>query len=178
MFYKPNFCCECGEKIERTEWKLWTSRRFCAVCEPEKRVFDMLPKALAGVCTVGAIFVLGSYLQSRPTSDLPLVKSSPASTRLAQVPASEPIKRATAEPEYQSQSNPRNRNVVEPAPSVAAAAPKSIGKNNKDDAVYMCGAATKKGTACTRRVKGNVRCWQHTGMPAILPAAKLKISQQ
>lgn len=31
--------------------------------------------------------------------------------------------------------------------------------------IYTCGARTKKGTPCSRRVHGPVRCWQHKGMP-------------
>jgi hypothetical protein len=42
---------------------------------------------------------------------------------------------------------------------------------------YYCGAETKKGTPCSRKVKGNVRCWQHTGMPAMLPPDKLLVSR-
>ena len=42
-----------------------------------------------------------------------------------------------------------------------------------EEAVYICGARTKKGTPCSRRVHQPARCWQHKGMPAILPAEKL-----
>jgi hypothetical protein len=41
--------------------------------------------------------------------------------------------------------------------------------------VYYCGASTAKGTPCKHRVKGNVRCFQHVGMPALLPPDKLRI---
>jgi hypothetical protein len=44
-----------------------------------------------------------------------------------------------------------------------------------DEPVYICGARTKKGTPCSRRVHGPVRCWQHKGMPAMLPPEKLII---
>jgi len=43
------------------------------------------------------------------------------------------------------------------------------------DQLYTCGARTKKGTPCSRRVHGPVRCWQHKGAPAMLPAEKLII---
>ncbi|HEX6046018.1 MAG TPA: hypothetical protein VFZ22_16105 [Pyrinomonadaceae bacterium] len=43
--------------------------------------------------------------------------------------------------------------------------------------VYICGARTKKGKPCSRRVHGPVRCWQHKGMPAMLPAEKLVIKE-
>ena len=41
--------------------------------------------------------------------------------------------------------------------------------------VYYCGAQTKKGTSCTRRVKDAGRCWQHTGQPVNLPKEKLVV---
>jgi hypothetical protein len=49
------------------------------------------------------------------------------------------------------------------------AATKSVGATKETDAVYYCGAATKKGAPCSRRVKhAGERCWQHQGMPSIL----------
>jgi hypothetical protein len=42
--------------------------------------------------------------------------------------------------------------------------------------VYTCGARTRKGTPCSRRVHGPVRCWQHKGLPAMLPVEKLRVS--
>ncbi|HEY5446713.1 MAG TPA: hypothetical protein VIJ87_20095, partial [Pyrinomonadaceae bacterium] len=42
------------------------------------------------------------------------------------------------------------------------------------DDVYLCGARTKKGTPCSRRVHGKVRCWQHTGMPSMIPVVPIK----
>jgi len=44
------------------------------------------------------------------------------------------------------------------------------------DPVYMCGARTKKGTPCRRRVHAaGERCYQHKGMPAMVPLEKLTI---
>ncbi len=43
------------------------------------------------------------------------------------------------------------------------------------DPVYICGARTKKGTPCSRRVHGPVRCWQHKGMLPMLPLEKLQV---
>jgi len=42
---------------------------------------------------------------------------------------------------------------------------------------YQCGARTKKGTPCSRRVHGPVRCWQHKGAKAMLPQDKLIIKE-
>jgi len=43
---------------------------------------------------------------------------------------------------------------------------------------YICGARTKKGTPCSRRVHGPVRCWQHKGAKAMLPVEKLVVKEQ
>ena|SRR6185436_19670063 len=45
------------------------------------------------------------------------------------------------------------------------------------DDVYICGARTKKGTPCSRRVHGPVRCWQHKGLPSMVPVDKLRVSE-
>jgi len=63
--------------------------------------------------------------------------------------------------EHQSNDNP-----------AIASEPKSVA----EDVVYICGARTKKGTPCSRRVHGLVRCWQHRGLPAMLPADKLMVA--
>ena len=41
------------------------------------------------------------------------------------------------------------------------------------EVVSICGARTKRGTPCSRRVRGTGRCWQHRGKSAMLPASKL-----
>lgn len=43
--------------------------------------------------------------------------------------------------------------------------------------VSICGARTKRGTPCSRRVRGTGRCWQHRGRAAMLPAAKLLVRE-
>ena len=46
-----------------------------------------------------------------------------------------------------------------------------------DEAVYICGARTKKGTPCKRRVHvAGERCYQHKGKPAMVPLEKLVIN--
>lgn len=41
------------------------------------------------------------------------------------------------------------------------------------ETVSICGARTKRGTPCSRKVRGTGRCWQHRGKAAMLPAARL-----
>lgn len=46
-----------------------------------------------------------------------------------------------------------------------------------EEAAYICGARTKKGTPCSRRVHAPGRCWQHKGAKAMLPEEKLKVKE-
>ena len=67
------------------------------------------------------------------------------------------------------------RIVTQPAAEVtttSAPAPAAIVEQG-----YICGARTKKGTPCSRRVRGPVRCWQHKGAAAMLPNDKLIVKE-
>ena len=61
------------------------------------------------------------------------------------------------------------------APPVVVLTAFATAENTIEANVYICGARTKKGTPCSRRVHGPVRCWQHKGMPAMLPPEKLLV---
>ena len=42
MFYKPKFCCHCGEKIDRVnDWELWTVDGFAKAARDEFRLQGM-----------------------------------------------------------------------------------------------------------------------------------------
>lgn len=135
--YRPNFCSECGEKIVRLRWRLWTSRRFCDKCSARFVRRQLLRGALAAIVLLVAGVFIGRGTRHKPS---PLV-----------------IERLVNTPAAQNSSNM-------PAPVTA-------------DDVYTCGARTKKGTPCSRRVHGPVRCWQHKGMSAMLPTDKLRVSE-
>jgi hypothetical protein len=187
MLYKPKFCCECGVKVERIEWKLWTSRRFCCDCEIDKKAHEWLPKILAGVMVLFGLYGVGSRLLQ--PSEKPLnIKSgqeaanfsknrqvSPAGNVQSKSPAAAEANlnrisnvnqslKTDSEP-IRAESLRLDSKVSAPAKSAAA------------EPVYFCGAQTKKGTPCSRRVKGGGRCWQHAGQAAMLPAEKLLINK-
>ena len=149
--YKPNFCCECGEPVLRLRRSLRASRRFCRACAPRFRRAG-LKRALL---LVSALFLPGFLLGRllRPTPP-PLVLE-----RGAQVPA--PLTPAPAPPTRQPAYGPDGTAGERPT--------------EPDEVVYVCGARTKKGTPCQRRVRGPGRCWQHRGKPAILPPSKLVV---
>jgi len=166
IVFRPKFCVNCGEKIVRDEWHFWTSGRFCELCEIEFqgreigwRIACVL--AVAGIAAAGFAFVA----PERPP-DTKLVAST--------VRAAEP-RSLVGRPEAPTR---QERNKERPAPSQAPPAGVAIEQKPvlaASEPIYMCGAETKKGTPCTRKVKGNVRCWQHKGMPAILSAKELRV---
>ena len=131
--YRPNFCSECGEKIVRLRWRLWTSRRFCDKCSARFVRLQLLRGALAAIVLLIAGVFIGRGTRHNPS---PLVIERLVNT-----------------------------------PGQTAPAPVTV------EDVYICGARTKKGTPCSRRVHGPVRCWQHKGMTAMLTVDKLRVSE-
>jgi hypothetical protein len=180
MFFRPNFCANCGEKIERAEWSVWTSRRFCYVCESEYKGHDLIPRFIVGLGIMIGIFGIGSYLKSGPPAPGPAAVREPrriASQGVLPKTASnvENVEQQRPVEPPQNESAAVKSTVLQPmearkVPSAPAARPVVAEQG------YFCGAETKKGTPCSRRVKGNVRCFQHQGMPAMLAAEKLRIN--
>ena len=175
MPYRPKFCCECGDKIERVEWKLWTNRRFCEVCEAEHKLNDLIPKAGAGLGLLLGLVGLGSFFQKPLGSEAPVIR------RVVTASARPPDTGETG-----VKAGPSNQSNVSTPPAAVAGNVKTVQSDSRPinqtvtslkEPVYMCGARTKKGTPCTRRVKGNVRCWQHTGMPAMEAPEKLVVNR-
>jgi hypothetical protein len=82
------------------------------------------------------------------------------------------IERSQSSPLYDShEAGPRNS-----APGTTAAGLETKQASAQEE-IYLCGARTKKGTPCSRRVHGPVRCWQHKGMRAMLPQEKLIVKE-
>lgn len=167
QMYKPNFCAECGTKLLRLRWRLWTSRKFCHACARRLRKARLAPVLFAALALISAGYVAGRIRRPAPP---PLVIERRSDSPLSDA---EPDKAATrtntTEPGVPAGVEPR----VEPG-SNSAALPDPF-TTPVDEVVYTCGARTKKGTPCSRRVHGPVRCWQHRGRPAMLPQEKLMI---
>ena len=154
--YKPNFCADCGSRVERSRWRLWTSRRFCSDCAPRFRK----SRFLFFTATSATLLLLG-FVAGRNQRPLPppliverkeLAAVNPAATKSEGQPLSETGMTNAApkpEPTY-GPDGTANERPTEP-----------------DEVISICGARTQKGTPCKRRVRGTGRCWQHKGMPAI-----------
>ena len=156
--YRPNFCSECGAKILRLRWHAWTSRRFCDVCSGRLRRQRLTNSLVAATALLGIGIITGRAGRPAPP---PLI-----------------IERSENSPLF----NPQNHgatNKTEDSPTKAETTNSTSLQNSEptpdEELVYICGARTKKGTPCARRVHSAVRCWQHRGSPAILPPEKLKV---
>lgn len=139
--YRPNFCCECGNKIVRLRWFVWTSRRFCDECARRFSRSRWVQPSLTILALVLFGVLIGRGCRRAPQ---PLIIERPAKPA---VPSSS---------------------------STSSSAPQPAPTNEK---AYICGARTKKGKPCSRRVHGPVRCWQHKGAAAMLPAERLLVKE-
>ena len=166
MFYRPNFCCHCGEKIIRPKWTPLTSRRFCDFCAIEQKQHDLLPRVAALVAILIGVAGLMAYFGGgdKPRSTLNAAAQSRetrnSSTQTSIVPSN--TVRSNLSESTSSNSLPQISN----AASVNTKQ-RDIRPNSSTETAYYCGAMTKKGTPCTRRVKTPGRCWQHTGQPVM-----------
>ena len=180
MLYKPKFCCNCGEKIERVDWGLWASRRFCDVCEIEHKGHEMLPRAIVGLACVFGIFGVGSFFRGNtPGADGSRQNALFVSeSRKNTAPEFRPRNPASPSGVYNLDVGKNELNVPIPPPVGNPAGTASKGQpklrnSASDEPAYFCGAMTKKGKPCTRRVKSpNNRCWQHAGQPSAAPIRK------
>jgi hypothetical protein len=151
VMYRPNFCAECGVQIERRQWRLWTSRRFfCAQCAGQHRKAEIMLATAVGAALFVAGVVAGRFTGHDPP---PLVIEREAATPTPLITGGSAMNL--------------------PLPS---AHDNIAGSAAIQQPVYICGARTKKGTPCSRRVHVPERCWQHKGLPAMLPPEKLVIS--
>ncbi len=185
MPYKPKHCCQCGEKIERIDWKLWSSRRFCEFCETEFGVHDLVPRIVLALGILFGILGLGSYWQRTDKSlnntpkQLAGTSSNINKNAGNQAVAPQILTNQNVQNLAQTQiSNSAAQMKTQVAPLANNLKTKQIeaAPDTAQEKRYFCGAQTKKGTPCSRRIKGG-RCWQHTGQPAMLPPEKLIASQ-
>ncbi len=182
MPYKPKHCCQCGEKIDRIDWKPWTSRRFCELCETEFGIYEWLSRGLFGVGLLLGLFSIGSYLQKddKPLNVAPKqIVSGVPSTRNALVEQTNASQVSTNNA-VQTLAQSRNSAAQiksQMGPKASDFKTKQIDSptTERSEELYFCGAETRKGTMCSRRVKGGGRCWQHVGQAAMVQQQKLKL---
>lgn len=181
MLYQPKYCCNCSEKIERTNWRLWSSRRFCQLCEIDFSLQEWAPRVIV---VVGLIFGIVGFFDYFLSAEKPVKIASLRSVQQTnEIKKNNVSQSANEKSAINSESRAplqNSANTVEPAQHQNASSAKQVtpskaSKNLSEvaETIYFCGAETKKGTPCSRRIKNGGRCWQHAGQHAVLPPEKL-----
>jgi len=151
-----NFCAECGAQLKRKGWRAWLRSNLCENCARRLGRNRSRPLIVLAIIVIGA-FALGRYLRPSPP---PLVIQRAANSPLSDLPLNSNDQAKAPNPKDDNSRNSGDRQNSNPG--------------STDDVVYICAARTKKGTPCHRRVHfAGERCYQHKGMPAILPPEKL-----
>ena len=129
-------------------WRRLLRRSVCEHCAQRLGGFAAYrPLIILGLIAAAA-FGFGRYLRPSPP---PLIIQRAANSPLFGLPNEQPVTQAN-----RAQSN-----------QLASVS---------NDEVYICGARTRKGTPCRRRVHAaGERCFQHKGMPAMVAIEKLII---
>jgi hypothetical protein len=158
--YKPNFCADCGTRITRSRWHAWTSRRFCQPCARRFRKAQILFPIIVGATLFAVGLTIGRAIRPAPP---PLIIEQ---GHLAPLATMKTGAQTSGTADGSGNASPK------PAPSYGPDGTPTERPTDPDEIISICGARTKKGTPCQRRVRGTGRCWQHIGMPAIIPLEK------
>src|SRR6185369_15566033 len=147
-----NFCTTCGASLPRKGWRHWIRGPVCSACSRRRGGSARVRSLIVMAEIVFGAFALGRSLRPAPP---PLTIQRAANSPLADLPV--------------------NFNEIAKRGATNLSQSEDPGIN---DTVYICGARTKKGTPCKRRVHvAGDRCYQHKGMPAMVPLEKLVIKQ-
>lgn len=151
---RPNFCVECGERLAQKGWSARLGRRYCDRCTRRLGTVAAFRPVMVAILIGIAAFGFGRYMRSAPP---PLIIQRAANSPLSDSPV-EPgrASRTNSSRDYQVNQN-------------------QVGSSTNEEG-YICGARTQKGTPCRRRVHVvGERCFQHKGLPAMVPLEKLVI---
>ena len=155
--HRPNFCIECGQRLALRGWRARLRGNFCDACAHRLGTSGPVRSLAMIAVIVLSAFALGRWLRPAPP---PLIIQRAASSPLSDLPVNPSAGKPAGEKENASAKQSANSGLV-------------------DDVVYLCGARTQKGTPCRRRVHfAGERCYQHKGMPAIVPLEKLTVKNK
>jgi hypothetical protein len=164
---QPNFCVECGARLTASPWRIWLGQ-FCKDCAPRNRRTLITRFLITATALIALGFACGRYYR---TATPPLTIERAANSPLSDLPVNS--NSSPGNPGRQSRTTAGSDSLSKDGVADSAAGAAS---SNLEDAVYLCGARTRKGTPCQRRVHMlGERCYQHKGRPAMVPLEKLVI---
>ncbi len=157
--HRPNFCVECGERKALRGWRARFRGNVCDACARRLGTNGFVRRLIMIATIAVSAFALGRWLRPPPP---PLIIQRAANSPLSDLPVK--LDHAT------KLAGDGREN---------ASSQQSANSGSVDDVVYLCGARTQKGTPCRRRVHfAGERCYQHKGMPAIVPLEKLTVKNK
>ena len=134
------FCSECGARLKVKQTITLPLRSFCSQCSPRRHLMQL--SLIAAAFLLAAIgFAFGRYTSSREPF---YFLGTPVDLTANRVRPS-----IDANRDYSSGAT------VLQKPTELLTSPNAAGT--------LCGAPTKAGRPCKRRVKGHGYCWQHRG---------------
>lgn len=153
---RANFCVECGERLARNGWAARLGRRYCDPCTRRLGTVTVVRPLIVVALVAIVAFAFGRYMSPAPP---PLIIQRAANSPLSDAPV-----------EFQRASGANSNRDYQ-----ANQGPAALVANEEG---YICGARTRKGTPCHRRVHvAGERCFQHKGLPAMVPPEQLVIKQ-
>jgi hypothetical protein len=191
MFYRAKYCAECASELPDYGESFWQRSGFCEVCKPNFKKVELVSRfGGIAVAAVATVFGIGTLLQKPQEAPLNVTKVEIASVASVQKPAqkvennqpnsaAQPKKVEASQPvalsSKQAETQTLKQLPQQPFDKKVQQNVQEVQQTFVQEIVYACGAKTKKGSPCSRKVKGNVRCWQHLGQEAMLPAKDLRI---
>jgi hypothetical protein len=139
MSTAAKFCSECGKSLDAVPGSRWPFRIYCLECSP--RFYNRAIGGFMGALTL----VAASFLLARWTTP-------PLRVQLIGTP----IEKYTGDNEAAAKQDENAPN----QPSGKAPASEFESKP-VEEADVACGAPTRSGRPCRRKVKGGGHCWQH-----------------
>ena len=131
------FCSQCGEQLSPTRTAFLPLRAFCRNCKPRFRTSGLILFAAAAACTAIG-FAIGHLTSTRERF---LYIGTPVESSRMRSSADDGADHST---QARGSVTQRDQLVIS---STAAEG--------------ICGARTKSGKPCQRKVKGGGYCWQH-----------------
>jgi hypothetical protein len=135
------FCSACGEKIGRNHGVPLVFKPVCRRCRKRPRLAALAPLAFLGCCTLLGFFI-GRL--TAPREPFPFI-GTPIDRLWTRDPA------ADAPAGSRPDDGKDNSHETGTGPIESAAA----------ETFGVCGAPTKSGRPCRRKVRGGGYCWQH-----------------
>ena len=129
------FCSQCGKKLDVSRKLGWAPRILCPDCSSGS-IRPALLIVFIALALFAAGFAVAHLLKPRDTVYL----------------IGTPLEKYTADAQAHSQRSDSNRDDGRSA----STAPSTDASNES-----VCGAPTRSGKACRRKVKGGGYCWQH-----------------